>query len=454
MLRIGRFMDGAAFLSGSSAPQSVMAGGEGVQKQANEETQAHNHTNHQGAGSSLPELLSGSRRSESGNHIGTLLVPDAQISYKSASDCEGAVAGLLKIDSSDTEDSCRDLSSIGAKFGPGKVEPSPQAASTESQSNLVRAATPLKEIIPSSGVQRYELDDSSDRQGATPLGTVQKNSQRSLSSEHSLYLKTPSNGQGGTCVKSHTFPRISDRSSIESDSAISPLTPVPFRINPTVTGLHLDPFFAGCLSIPVEVPSGSSGSTLEIISHFNSFPEVRLKEIIRNIFRGSETEAEVAGHQCGDDMATGFQRMSGDARRYPSSSFTRSENRPPMSNVPCRNGPLCRKFAEGETSTLLVHGMPDLHIAGTCGYNHDFGAVSANGLSVYVSWVTVGDLKCLTYAVQRNRSMSNRLLSRPLSYHKVAMLSPRRWASRRKQRRQQHLHREAQVHLCCSFLRV
>jgi hypothetical protein len=201
------------------------------------------------------------------------------------------------------------------------------------------------------------------------------------------------------------------------------------------------------------VPSGSSGSTLEILSHFNSFPEVRQTEIIRKLFRGSETEAEVADRQCGDDMAAGFQRMSGDARRYPSSSFNRSENRPPMSNVPCRNGPLCRKFAEGEILTLLVHGMPDLHIAGTCGYNHDFGAVSANGLNMYVSWLTVGDLKCLTHAVQRNRSMSNRLLSRLLSHRKVAMLSPRGWASRRKQR-QQHLRREAQVHLCCSFLRV
>ena len=49
-----------------------------------------------------------------------------------------------------------------------------------------------------------------------------------------------------------------------------------------------------------------------------------------------------------DDMATGFQqRMSGDARRFPSTGYTRTENRPPMSTVLCRNGPQCRKFQEG-----------------------------------------------------------------------------------------------------------
>lgn len=48
------------------------------------------------------------------------------------------------------------------------------------------------------------------------------------------------------------------------------------------------------------------------------------------------------------DMAAGFQRMSGDARRFQSSSgLNRSENRAPMSNVLCRNGPQCRKFQEG-----------------------------------------------------------------------------------------------------------
>jgi len=56
-------------------------------------------------------------------------------------------------------------------------------------------------------------------------------------------------------------------------------------------------------------------------------------------------------------MATGFHRMSGDARRHPSSSsFNRSENRPPMNNVLCRNGPQCRKFQEGcSASSRLVH---------------------------------------------------------------------------------------------------
>lgn len=53
-----------------------------------------------------------------------------------------------------------------------------------------------------------------------------------------------------------------------------------------------------------------------------------------------------------NDMATGFQRASGDARRYPSSNFNRSENRPPMSSTLCRNGPQCRKFAEGRVTGI------------------------------------------------------------------------------------------------------
>lgn len=56
---------------------------------------------------------------------------------------------------------------------------------------------------------------------------------------------------------------------------------------------------------------------------------------------------EEAPAECRDDMATGYQRMSGDARRYPSSNSGRNENRPPMNNVLCRNGPQCRKFQEG-----------------------------------------------------------------------------------------------------------
>ena len=57
-----------------------------------------------------------------------------------------------------------------------------------------------------------------------------------------------------------------------------------------------------------------------------------------------------------DDMAAGFQRVSGDARRYPSSNLTRSENRPPMSNVLCRNGPQCRKFQEGRSKVCNISG--------------------------------------------------------------------------------------------------
>ncbi|KAF2764489.1 hypothetical protein EJ03DRAFT_26451 [Teratosphaeria nubilosa] len=62
-------------------------------------------------------------------------------------------------------------------------------------------------------------------------------------------------------------------------------------------------------------------------------------------------------------MAAG-NRMSGDARRFPSSNH-RFENQRPMSSQSCRNGPQCRKYQEG-----------------TCNYNHDFsGAFQANGLS-------------------------------------------------------------------------
>ena len=53
-----------------------------------------------------------------------------------------------------------------------------------------------------------------------------------------------------------------------------------------------------------------------------------------------------------DDMAAGFSRMSGDARRYPPSSTvnttsSRPENRAPMINILCRNGQHCRKLQEG-----------------------------------------------------------------------------------------------------------
>ncbi|KAK3679109.1 PAB-dependent poly(A)-specific ribonuclease subunit 3 [Vermiconidia calcicola] len=78
---------------------------------------------------------------------------------------------------------------------------------------------------------------------------------------------------------------------------------------------------------------------------------------------GNPSETGLA-RESSDDMAAGFQRVSGDARRYPSSSFTRTENRPPMGTVLCRNGPQCRKFQEG-----------------TCNYNHDFSALTANGLN-------------------------------------------------------------------------
>ena len=65
------------------------------------------------------------------------------------------------------------------------------------------------------------------------------------------------------------------------------------------------------------------------------------------IEKGNQKASESEHNSCRNDMAAGFQRMSGDARRYPSSNLNRSENRPPMNNVLCRNGPQCRKFQEG-----------------------------------------------------------------------------------------------------------
>lgn len=110
--------------------------------------------------------------------------------------------------------------------------------------------------------------------------------------------------------------------------------------------------------------------------------------------QGSQSQLPVTprSRQCSDDMATGFQRVSGDARRYPSSNFTRVENRPPMSTVLCRNGPQCRKFQEGQVQASCVNHSTGLQLTGTCNYNHDFSGIAANGLNnVFVFPVKVGD---------------------------------------------------------------
>lgn len=83
-----------------------------------------------------------------------------------------------------------------------------------------------------------------------------------------------------------------------------------------------------------------------------------------------------------DDMAAGFQRISGDARKYPSSTHSRTENRPPMSNVLCRNGPQCRKFQEGYSNLGNLSNDADLQFTGTCNFNHDFSSISADPLGV------------------------------------------------------------------------
>ncbi|KXT09049.1 hypothetical protein AC579_4716 [Pseudocercospora musae] len=79
-----------------------------------------------------------------------------------------------------------------------------------------------------------------------------------------------------------------------------------------------------------------------------------------DLFHPLATESNSASghHSLGsNDMASGTFR-SNDARRP-----ARYENRPPMSQVLCRNGPQCRKLLEG-----------------TCNYNHDFGSGASNGL--------------------------------------------------------------------------
>lgn len=88
--------------------------------------------------------------------------------------------------------------------------------------------------------------------------------------------------------------------------------------------------------------------------------------------------------QSSNDMAAAFQRMSGDARRYPSSNYSRPENRPPMSNVLCRNGPQCRKFQEGDSDFIGLKNDADLQLTGTCNFNHDFSSISADVLGVSV----------------------------------------------------------------------
>lgn len=95
-------------------------------------------------------------------------------------------------------------------------------------------------------------------------------------------------------------------------------------------------------------PDQGNGRTRPAYSH----PRVQTRRGHRPTTR--ETRGVVRSSTSSNDMAAGFQRMSGDARRYPSSSASttyRSENRAPMSNVLCRNGPQCRKFQEGNYPT-------------------------------------------------------------------------------------------------------
>ena len=79
-----------------------------------------------------------------------------------------------------------------------------------------------------------------------------------------------------------------------------------------------------------------------------------------------------------NDMAAGFQRTSGDARRYITTNPVRTENRPPMNGVLCRNGPQCRKYQEGSSSLCLHDDIVNLQLTGTCNFNHDFSSASVD----------------------------------------------------------------------------
>ncbi len=140
---------------------------------------------------------------------------------------------------------------------------------------------------------------------------------------------------------------------------------------------QLDPLIAPSVPPPEGISSTDS----------HQVPNYDQHGIIQHL-RNRSLQQETPEH-CGNDMAAGFQRLSGDARRQPSSSFTRSENRPPMSNILCRNGPQCRKFAEGQIIKLAASSVHRSCLAGTCSYNHDFSGISANGLNVFVSGLQI-----------------------------------------------------------------
>ena len=118
-------------------------------------------------------------------------------------------------------------------------------------------------------------------------------------------------------------------------------TPYPYETSfvPLFPGPGADPFvesgFPSSLRPPSHVAFRSSSSPV-IIANPTTYG------------RSDRLPVQPVTRQRSDDMAAGFQRVSGDARRYPSSSFNRIENRTPMSTILCRNGPQCRKFQEGQ----------------------------------------------------------------------------------------------------------
>jgi len=148
---------------------------------------------------------------------------------------------------------------------------------------------------------------------------------------------------------------------------------------------------------PVTPPrTGYSGSTLQIVpvaqapylftspvypistSQGTVVPFQGIAGPFPNGYSHHPTTSPTAQLMSSNDMAAGFQRTSGDARRYITTNPVRTENRPPMNGVLCRNGPQCRKFQEGPSSLFVINDVVNLQLTGTCNFNHDFSSASAD----------------------------------------------------------------------------
>lgn len=161
-------------------------------------------------------------------------------------------------------------------------------------------------------------------------------------------------------------------------------------------------------------------------------------------------DPEDAFSQCRDDMAAGYPRMSGDARRYPSSNFGRNENRPPMNHVLCRNGPQCRKFQDGtllQRLTLRLHAYQRQALAITTMISAQYPLTD---LTCELLQYVLSNARAECFAAQRLRSMSIRLPSHPTSPRRRRTRSRRGLGSRPRPLPPLRLHQEALVCACNS----